>query len=109
MLSKSGYCGDMAEISGGVTDYCHNMAMTMYVCHGGPWWTLFASWDASGERRWRKRMRERGCWEKWVIFPLKQNPNKATRQIILNKQSRIIKEIKRKKTHQKIVNGVRPI
>jgi len=26
-----------------------------------------------------------GCWEKRVIFPLKQNPNRATRQIILNK------------------------
>jgi len=38
------------------------------------------------------------CWEKRVIFPLKQNPNKATRQIILNKQSGIIKEIKRKNT-----------
>ena len=25
------------------------------------------------------------CWEKRVIFPLKQNPNRATRQIILNK------------------------
>jgi len=27
------------------------------------------------------------CWEKRVIFPLKQNPNRVTRQIILNKQS----------------------
>jgi len=49
------------------------------------------------------------CWKKRVIFPLKQNPNKATRQIILNKQSGIIKDIKKKKTHQKIVNEVRPI
>ena len=40
-----------------------------------------------------KRERERemhkndtmGCWEKRVIFPLKQNPNRATRKIILNK------------------------
>jgi len=47
--------------------------------------------------------------KKQVIFPLKQNPNKATRQIILNKYNGIIKEIKRKKTHQKIINGVRPI
>jgi len=49
------------------------------------------------------------CWEKRVIFSLKQNPNRVTRQIILNKQSGIIKEIKRKKTHQKIVNRIQPI
>ena len=38
------------------------------------------------------------CWEKRIIFPLKQNLYRTTRQIILNKQSRIIKEIKRKNT-----------
>jgi len=37
------------------------------------------------------------CWKKQVIFPLKQNTNRATRKIILNKQSGIIKEIKKKK------------
>jgi len=43
------------------------------------------------------------CWEKRVIFPLKQNPNRATRQIILNKHSGIIKEIKRKKHTRKLL------
>jgi len=38
------------------------------------------------------------CWEKRIISPLKQNTNRATQQIILNKQSGIIKEIKRKGT-----------
>ena len=31
------------------------------------------------------------CWEKWIIFSLKQNPNRATREIILNKKIGIIK------------------
>jgi len=43
------------------------------------------------------------CREKRVISPLKQNPNRATRQIILNKQSGIIKEIKRKKHTRKLL------
>jgi len=43
------------------------------------------------------------CWKKRVIFPLKQNPNRATQQIILNKHNGIIKEIKRKKHTRKLL------
>jgi len=46
------------------------------------------------------------CWKKRVTSPLKQNPNRATQQIILNKQSGNNKKDKEEKTHQKIVNGV---
>jgi len=43
------------------------------------------------------------CWKKRVISPLKHNPNRPTQQIVLNKQSGIIKEIKRKKHIRKLL------
>ena len=46
-------------------------------------------WEGKIKREGRDLEREKNkrgtCWKKRVIFPLKQNPNRATQQIILNK------------------------